>query len=93
MVKEKKNKKEDPEKKDKTEKSIQQIRAENRSLHSKNMQNSFKMDQFHRIVKENPKRHITDKKRIRDIERLLEKEGLPEEIRTKKTKELRDLKK
>ena len=51
------------------------------------------MNQYHQIVKENPKRHITNKKRIRDIERLLDKEGLPADIREKKVKELRELKK
>jgi len=55
--------------------------------------NKIEMDEFHRVIKSKGVRTATDKKKIRDIERLLMREGLPEAIRDKKTADLRDLKK
>mgnify|MGYP006128427307 CR=1 FL=1 len=52
------------------------------------------MDEFHRVIKsKGAVRTTTDKKKIRDIERLLKREGLPEAIRVKKTADLKELKK
>ena len=51
------------------------------------------MNQFHRIVRDQPKRHVGDKKRIRDIERMLDREGLPKDIRETKLQQLREAKK
>ena len=52
------------------------------------------MDEFHRkIVKSKGHRTTTDKKKIRDIERLLAKEGIPQEIKDKKLADLKLLKK
>ena len=52
------------------------------------------MDEFHRkIVKSKGHRTTTDKKKIRDIERLLAKEGIPQEIKDKKLADLKVLKK
>lgn len=51
------------------------------------------MNEFHRVVKPKGQRSVTDKKKIRDIERLLQKEGIPEEIKAKKLADLKILKK
>ena len=56
--------------------------------------NKIEMDEFHRkIVKSKSHRSTTDKKKIRDIERLLAKEGIPQEIKDKKLADLKLLKK
>lgn len=62
--------------------------------------NNLKMNKFHRVIKEHhgdgsqkAKRRASDKKQIRDIERLLDREGLPQEIRAKKLEDLKNLKK
>ena len=39
--------------------------------------NKIEMDQFHRKIVKSKNRTTTDKKKIRDIERLLAKEGIP----------------
>lgn len=60
--------------------------------------NRLKLDQFHKQITKpgkqqgDKKRKHTDKKKIRDIERLLAKEGLPEAIKVKKTADLKLLK-
>ena len=51
------------------------------------------MDQFHRKIVKSKNRTTTDKKKIRDIERLLAKEGIPQEIKEKKLADLKLLKK
>lgn len=57
--------------------------------------NKLKMSKFHRVViKKKKHRATTNKKRIRDIERMLEKmkEKMPEEVRQAKMRELKELK-
>ena len=55
--------------------------------------NKLRLGEFHRnAVFKQKKRKTTTKKQIRDIERLLDREGLPEEIRTAKKAELIQLK-
>jgi len=50
---------------------------------SANVPNTLPMNQFHRVVPTKPKEDIqkkrkqSEKKQIRDIERLLDREGLP----------------
>ena len=53
------------------------------------------MDEFHRVIKTKKEggRSTTDKKKIRDIERLLAREGLPQAVRDKKMADLKELKK
>ena len=56
--------------------------------------NKLKLGNFHRNAAFKPKqRKQTTKKQIRDLERLLDREGLPEEIRIAKKAELVQLKK
>lgn len=57
------------------------------------VKNKIEMDQFHRVIKHKGTRNQTDKKKIRDIERLLSRQGLPEAIRDKKLADLKQLKK
>lgn len=60
-----------------------------------NQRNKLKMGQFHRYAIEKPKKRVpSNKKKIRDLERLLEKKGasMPEEVKAAKTKELKELK-
>ena len=52
-----------------------------------NQRNKLKMGQFHRYAIEKPKKRTSsNKKKIRDLERLLEKKGasMPEEVRAAK---------
>ena len=64
-------------------------------------ENKIIMDEFHRVVKtknvapggQKEKRSVPDKKKIRDIERLLQKEGIPQAIKDKKMADLKILKK
>ena len=60
-----------------------------------NPRNTLKMGKFHRYTNQCKKKHRppTNKKKIRDIERLLAKEGLPEELIKAKKQELKVLKK
>ncbi|CDW76673.1 UNKNOWN [Stylonychia lemnae] len=60
-----------------------------------NPKNTLKMGKFHRYTNQykGKKRAPTNKKRIRDLERLLAKEGIPEEMKVAKKKELRELQK
>ena len=56
--------------------------------------NKLQLGEFHRnatFKKRN--RKVTVKKQMRDIERLLDREGMPEEIRTAKKAQLMELKK
>ena len=62
--------------------------------------NKLNLNEFHRLqpnVKKSETgakiRKQTDKKKLRDIERLLERPGLPQEIKDKKLAELKELKK
>ena len=56
--------------------------------------NKLRLGQFHRNAPvSKPKRKVTVKKQIRDIERLLDREGLPEEVRNAKKEQLKELKK
>ena len=56
--------------------------------------NKLNLGQFHRNASFKPRvRKVTTKKQIRDIERLLDREGLPEEMRTAKKAQLVELKK
>ena len=60
-----------------------------------NKQNKLSLGKFHRYAISKPKkRTVTNKKRIRDLERLLEKkQDLPEEVKKEKLKEIKELKK
>ena len=52
------------------------------------------MDKFHRLAyKVNKKRQVPLKKKIRDLERLINKEGMPEDIKKAKMASLKELKK
>jgi len=53
------------------------------------------MGKFHRYTNQfkDKQRKPSNKKKIRDLERLLAKEGLPEELKVAKKKELKELKK
>ena len=56
--------------------------------------NKLKLGEFHRNATfRNRNRKVTVKKQIRDIERLLDRTGLPEEVRTAKKALLKSLKK
>ena len=56
--------------------------------------NKLKLGQFHRNATFKKKnRKVTTKKQIRDIERLLDREGVPEEVRKAKKAQLVELKK
>lgn len=56
--------------------------------------NKLRLNEFHRFSgKQQKQRKPTLKKRVRDLKRLLEREGVPEEIKTQKKEELRDMKK
>lgn len=56
--------------------------------------NTLKLGEFHRNnIGKKGTRKPTLKKQIRDIERLIEREGIPEEIKNAKKSQLRDLKK
>jgi predicted oxidoreductase (fatty acid repression mutant protein) len=60
-----------------------------------NPKNKLKLGQFHRYAIEKPKKRATsNKKRIRDMERLLEKKGetMPAEVRQAKLQELKEMK-
>ena len=57
------------------------------------VKNKIEMDEFHRVIKQKGSRTQTDKKKIRDIERLLSRQGLPDAIREKKLADLKQLKK
>lgn len=70
---------------------------EKRQKHPENydQRNKLKMGKFHRYAIEKPKkRAVPNKKKIRDLERLLEKKGdtMPEEVKKAKKKELKELK-
>ena len=77
--------------------------TEDKKTHKRNPRNQddpknkLRLDEFHKVIQKPQKfdkkqRKHTDKKKIRDIERLLAKEGLPEEIRVKKMADLKLLK-
>ena len=56
--------------------------------------NKLKLGQFHRNATFKKKnRKVTTKKQIRDIERLLDRDGIPEEVRKAKKAQLVELKK
>ena len=58
--------------------------------------NKLSLGKFHRYAIEKPKKRLpSNKKKIRDLERLIEKKGstMPEEVLTAKKKELKALKK
>ena len=56
--------------------------------------NKLRLGDFHRNATFKPRqRKVTTKKQIRDIERLLDREGLPEEVRKAKKAQLVQLKK
>lgn len=56
--------------------------------------NKLKMDEHHRIIRKplhtGPRKH-SKKKQARDIERFLQQKNLPEEVKAKKEKELKEL--
>ncbi len=60
-----------------------------------NPRNALKMGQFHRYTNQGikKKRVPTNKKKLRDLERMLNKEGIPEELKLAKRAELKELKK
>lgn len=61
-----------------------------------NDRNKLKMGQFHRYAIDKPKKRVSsNKKKIRDLKRLMEKKGeaMPEEIKVAKALELKELKK
>jgi len=56
--------------------------------------NTLKLGQFHRNnISKKKNRKPALKKQIRDVQRLLERPGLPEEIKTVKLAQLKELKK
>lgn len=63
---------------------------------NEDVKNKLKLGQFHRFTndfKKDKKRQPSTKKKIRDLERFIAREGLPEDIKQAKQKELKDLKK
>ena len=58
--------------------------------------NKLKLNKFHRYdIQKKKKRTVTNKKKIRDMERMLEKLGdkMPEEVKEAKRKELKEMRK
>ena len=53
-------------------------------------ENTLKMDRFHRPIKQQKKQ--SNKKKARDLERLLLRNNLPENVRQEKLEELKTLK-
>ena len=56
--------------------------------------NKIKLNKFHKIItKSKGPRKTSDKKKLRDLERFISREGLPEEIKKAKVEEVKTLKK
>ena len=65
-----------------------------RSMQDQSGKNKLKLGEFHRYNRIQKKSRKTNvRKQIRDLERLLSREGLPEEIVKAKKEQLRELKK
>ncbi len=75
-----------------SEDSDDSIPYQQRHPDNEDQSNKLKLNKFHRftgVKDQEKKRYVSNKKKIRDLERLLAKEGLPEEIKQAKTKELK----
>ena len=83
--------------KDEAEKTAETTLFKRNPRNREEESNQLVLDEFHKPIhkpKDNKaKRKQTDKKRLRDLERMVAREGMPQEIKQAKIQEMKDIKK